>query len=332
MDLGFIIKCVIDLDYGKLFSVVKKIAKEDHKASIIIFFDVVSCGIKYGAGYMDYYIFRLDQVPKDKRDTFVTRTKNNHYVKTLNKKEAWPLLEDKALFLEQFATYCKRNWLNLEKASKDDFIDFYQCHKRIVVKPKCGTHGHKVEVLETGEDPNTVYDRLIQNGQVIIEEYVGQHDDIKRLYPYSVNTLRIVTIKKDGKLNIVFACMRLGNGKDNVDNLNHGGLAVIIDEKKGELVGVGADRDDKAYQAHPMTGVTFDGFKIPYFKEAIDMIEKASELIPELNYVGWDIAITNDGPLIIEANHFPGHDIYQLPPHTAKDHMGIDPHFKAILK
>ncbi len=332
MNIGFIIRRVIDLDYRRLFLIVNKIADEDRKLKISILFDVISCGIKYGAGYMDYYIFRLDHIPEEKRYTFVTRAKNNQYVKILNKKEDWPLLEDKALFLERFATYCKRRWLDLDQATEDDFAAFYRSHDRLVVKPRQGTHGYKVEIIECKEDPHEVYDRLRLNKQLIVEEYVKQHQEIKKLYPYSVNTLRIVTVKKDSVLSIVFACMRLGNGKDNVDNLNHGGIAVIIDDSKGELIGVGADRNNNAYKAHPVTGIVFEGFKIPYFKEAVRMIEEASVLIPNLNYVGWDIAITEDGPLIIEANHFPGHDIYQLPPHTAKDQTGIDLRFKRILR
>ena len=67
------------------------------------------------------------------------------------------------------------------------------------------------------------------------------------------------------------------------------------------------------------------------FKEAVELVKEAAKVIPEVAYVGWDVAVTENGPLIIEGNHFPGHDILQMPPHVP-DKIGMLPTFKKYIK
>jgi glutathione synthase/RimK-type ligase-like ATP-grasp enzyme len=62
----------------------------------------------------------------------------------------------------------------------------------------------------------------------------------------------------------------------------------------------------------------------------LDMVKEAAKVIPEMGYVGWDVAFTPNGPVLVEANDFPGHDIYQLPEHTP-DKIGIYPKFKKVI-
>ena len=84
------------------------------------------------------------------------------------------------------------------------------------------------------------------------------------------------------------------------------------------------------YYNHPLTNTAIVGYKVPLFKEAIKLAEELSAIIPEMGVVGWDIAITPDGPVVVEGNEFPGHDIYQLPPHRT-DGIGVLPDFESIL-
>jgi hypothetical protein len=85
------------------------------------------------------------------------------------------------------------------------------------------------------------------------------------------------------------------------------------------------------YNKHPATGTSFIGFKVPMWNEVIDLVKEASEIIPEMGMVGWDVALSSKGVLLVEANEYPGHDIYQLPVHR-KDGTGILPKFENILK
>ena len=55
----------------------------------------------------------------------------------------------------------------------------------------------------------------------------------------------------------------------------------------------------------------FSTVKVPYVKEAFDMALKAALLVPEVRYVGWDIAFTPDGPVIMEGNEYPSYGLVQ---------------------
>ena len=61
------------------------------------------------------------------------------------------------------------------------------------------------------------------------------------------------------------------------------------------------------------------------------MVKKAALQIPELGYIAWDVAITETSPLLIEANHFPGHDIYQFQVHLGPDKIGLLPRFEKAI-
>ena len=65
------------------------------------------------------------------------------------------------------------------------------------------------------------------------------------------------------------------------------------------------DKQKNVYEKHPQTGETIKGFKFPYWNEAIELCKKACQEIPEMGYVGWDVAFTPEGPLFVEANEFP---------------------------
>ena len=72
------------------------------------------------------------------------------------------------------------------------------------------------------------------------------------------------------------------------------------------------DDDGVIYDEHPLTGFDFNSIdKIPFIKEAYSMVKEAALLVPEIRYVGWDVAITNDGPCIIEGNEFPSYGLIQ---------------------
>lgn len=99
--------------------------------------------------------------------------------------------------------------------------------------------------------------------------------------------------------------MRVGANGNTVDNWASGGLAVAIDEN-GILRGEGQYEfpiDDKMSESsHPDTHVPFDGFQIPFYKEAIENAQHLHRFFYGIPCIGWDIAFTEDGPIFIEGN------------------------------
>ena len=147
-------------------------------------------------------------------------------------------------------------------------------------------------------------------GSFIHQEAVQQHDTINAINPSSLNTIRFETyIDKTGKIHIVSCYMRFGIGKSIVDNASSGGFFVSIDQESGKLKGKGyqkikADGGGKIFLVHPDTNVTLDDIEIPFFQEACGLVYKAVEYLPE-RYVGWDVAISATGPILIEGNGSP---------------------------
>lgn len=146
---------------------------------------------------------------------------------------------------------------------------------------------------------------LFVKGVYLIQEVVRQHDDMKALHPTSLNTLRLVTVKslKDGVVHLLPSILRIGTGDSIVDNTSRGGLAVGIDIERGVLKKYGFYKPEFGLKTtlHPDSKITFGGYKIPFFEEAKDMALKFHSLI-NVHSVGWDVAITPDGPVFIEGN------------------------------
>ena len=71
-------------------------------------------------------------------------------------------------------------------------------------------------------------------------------------------------------------------------------------------------KDLEESERHSTSGVKFDGFKIPYWDEIKQMVCEAAMVNPDVKVVGWDVAISNKGPLLIEANRRPGFDLVQV--------------------
>ena len=113
--------------------------------------------------------------------------------------------------------------------------------------------------------------------------------------------------RKNVKLepHIICAYFRIGNNGKCVDNFNSGGMVAPVDEKTGTVTQLAIDKQKNVYEKHPQTGETIKGFKFPYWNEAIELCKKACQEIPEMGYVGWDVAFTPEGPLFVEANEFP---------------------------
>ena len=139
---------------------------------------------------------------------------------------------------------------------------------------------------------------------LLVEEWVQQHPTVAELHPQSLNTLRLVTMRTtDGRCRPVTCMQRMGVNAMHLDNLSSGGMAVgIADDGTLKTWAYYADPTQEPLRAHPDTGVVFEGRATPYFKEAVDLACKAHCLFPRTYSVGWDIAITPGGPVIIEAN------------------------------
>lgn len=329
--LVFYVKRVFGMDYKAMFKVINKVHKRSGKSRIVIFFDMINCSIKYLAGYTDYFLFYFEELNAKQRATYVTRGVNTNYILKCNQKEYYSYFYDKIKFNNTFKEFINRDFLDLKNSSLNDFKKFCKKHTTIMVKPVDATGGNGIFKLDmTGMDIEQVYNELLESGRTLIEEYVVQHDDMNKLCPSSVNTLRIVTLRKNNKTHIMLRVIRIGDGLHDVDNFHSGGMYSYFNED-GVIICPAMDRENKIYTKHPVTKTKIEGFKIPYYKEAINLAIEASKKVPQVTYVGFDIAITNKGPILIEGNETPGYDVYQSKMCMNKNKEGMKPKFDAII-
>lgn len=142
------------------------------------------------------------------------------------------------------------------------------------------------------------------DGQFIFQHRLIQHPHISKLHAYSINTIRILTFNNGGNIEVFSSAMRIGTNKRSVDNWGAGGVAVSIDIETGTLRKDGFIKPGCGgrVQAHPNSGITLLGYEIPYFEECIEMVKHVHRYLYGIHSIGWDVAICENGPVLIEAN------------------------------
>ena len=147
------------------------------------------------------------------------------------------------------------------------------------------------------------------NNQYLVTEFIQQHPSLANIYPGSVNTARLIVFKKDGRTaQIGSGYMRFGHSETGgVDNMGAGGIGVDLDVLTGYYNNAARIRDNITVEScftHPDTGVLIEGY-LPNWNDVIQAVLKIANSLPEIEYIGFDVAFTNDGIKLPELNRFP---------------------------
>ncbi|MCQ2551172.1 MAG: hypothetical protein MJ146_03120 [Clostridia bacterium] len=146
--------------------------------------------------------------------------------------------------------------------------------------------------------------------QYLITEYIKQHPVIDNIYSGAVNTMRIITFMKDGKTQeIGNAYMRFGSKKTGaVDNMGAGGMFVQVDMETGRFYNgkIITENEILPCSKHPDTGALIEGI-LPNWDIIKKGIKELNDDMPQLEYLGFDVAITEDGMKLPEINRAPGY-------------------------
>ena len=329
--LSYMLRRAAKMDYRAMLKTANMLHKKTGKSRVFLMADMAKCAAKYNAGYIDYKIAEMYRLNDAQRATQITRGISNSIVARMNDKKFWHFFDNKTEFNELFHDQVRREWLNLTTADEARFAAFLQGRGDIICKPIDGSSGQGILKCtpEDYADPAALYARLKAAGIGIVEDKVIQHPDIAALCPTSVNTIRVATLLGDKKEGIVYAYIRIGNGKV-MDNVDCGGMAAPVDLETGVISGVGANKAGEAFEYHPMTHTRIPGTRIPYWDEVRAMCLSAMRVVPQVRFVAWDVAITPDGPVFIEGNSFPSHAIPQFAAHFP-DGIGILPRFEEFI-
>lgn len=300
-------------NYARYFRKLKARAKQEHRNYPLLVLDTGWCVLRYGMALTDYLNFKLYKRSHAQRKEYFGAMREEKFYNTVSPAAYKKRFTVKPDFIREFAQYTRRE---ITVPGRDDFAHFsafLNAHPVFMSKPYDGSGGASVEKRRAEEidDRQAFYDYAKEN-RIYLEELVSQHPDMDKLCPASVNTIRFMTYNDKGTPILLWAGLRVGNGVNPVDNFHAEGMGVKIDLQTGRLVGVGINKDNEEFTHHPTTGVLFDGFQLPCFQEAKDMVLEACLKSDKILMIGWDIALSDKGPLIIEANRWPGFDLVQV--------------------
>ena len=237
-------------------------------------------------------------------DTYISRNEFICRGADLNDLSMRPLMKDKVnLFTRLGEQYMGRTALNPAEADDAEITEFLQRHGKIVGKKNsAGGDGFQIYSAEAGD----TVEKIRADGVAVLEPYIRQHPAYQEIYPGSVNTLRIHTIRNSRGIRVL--CnpkLRVGSDGAKVDVAYDAITYRVLLDPDGRILCAGKNHKRTCVPCteHHNTGYRFQkGKKLPYVREAINLCLDAARLTPEVRFVGWDIAVTEHGPIIVEAN------------------------------
>ena len=318
--LKFILKSFKLSTIKTLFTVARKVKKQGKKKFVI--FDILKCSIKYQAAFYDYLEFEFYLLNDEQRKTYLTNGKNNQIVRMFNDKNYWHILDNKNEFNDYFKKYLKRDYLN-PHFTKEQLSRFLKGKSKIMAKPIDGVGGEGIKIIDA-KDKN-IYEEY---NNYLLEEVITQNKKLAELYDKSVNSIRMFTFFDGKNAYLLQAILKLGNG-GYVDNFSSGGMYAFLNDK-GVVITPAIDKDDNIFGIHPISKKQILNFQVSQFEEAKKLVLEAAKEIPQIKYIGWDVAISDKGPCIIEGNSYPG--VFQIKPRFNKEKIGILPKYEKIMK
>ncbi len=309
------------LEYLKEITVVlPRLARQTGHSTFGFYTSFVYDFFRYHITLDEFSASHVYELSPRKMSELLTTSRRNRltarYFNAAATKDDFDLLDNKPRFNTLFKKFIYRDWLDASTCSPDDIRAFIAKNPVFLAKDSLGTQGDNIFLHHSAQ---TDVDAFLQDHlgkPILLEGFIQQHPAMAAVNPTSVNTIRIVTACMDGQVMLVGAGMRCGGSNAYVDNFHKGGIAYPVDIQSGIVTGMGQNLMGQAdFLRHPATGHVMPGFQVPHWDKVKQAVSEAALLLPRLGYVGWDVAITENGPEFIEGNNCPQTDLIQLGGH-----------------
>lgn len=178
-------------------------------------------------------------------------------------------------------------------------------NKLIFKKSVCSFGGYNIAIWDSKNDTEVklkeYFETAISKKNYVVQEFLTQSEKLSKIHSKAVNTIRINTLIINHKVHYLAAILKMGADDMQVDNVHWGGCSCGITED-GKLKKFGSDAFGNNIERHP-SGFVFDGFEVPGFQAAKELVMRLHERFGRFRLIGWDIAIDeNDMPVLIEFN------------------------------
>lgn len=174
---------------------------------------------------------------------------------------------------------------------------------------KCIEYQEKDAVMIRFDGERLRLSSLLGKEPLIFESVVKQTKQFASFNESSVNTVRFMTsLYPDGSARVVGTFMKIGRAGKCVDNAGSGGnVDVCVDVESGEIkYAIQFDGWHRIVEieTHPDSGNQLNGVVIENWQSIKEEVKRFQQAFPYCKVAGWDIAITDDGPVVIEVNDF----------------------------
>ena len=306
-----VISFALQGNYKRFYNDLKELSKTTHKPAWFMFLDTAVCTLRYGSGLQDYLNFRFYEKKHAQRKTYVSVGYLDQVITKLSNIKWSPYISNKTNFHKNYGKYTRRDFFDPD-GGYEAFEAFLERNPVFIYKPQIGQCGEGVAKIVTAEiaDRKAFFDKAMEQ-KACLEELVKQHPAWEPLCPGCVNPLRVITGAAAGQSWLLFAATRVGSGTSVADNFHMGGSAALIDMETGKLTGTGLDKKLNEHEC-TATGIKYDGYEVPYWEEIKALCLEAALVNDQIHFIGWDVGITPNGPLLIEGNRGSGFDLPQV--------------------
>lgn len=271
----------------------------------------------YGNDLQEEFIYDFPHKSHEEKSQYITLRSKLQYFRYLNDKEEEKIFADKYRTYQLFQEEFQRDVILLSgEEDYEKFLHFIEQHSEFFVKPYSLALGMGIykENAANWDDKKALFHHLLQQGRtgkefnwslgckVVLEEVVKQEKTMAALHPSSVNVVRIATVLVNEKPEIAFCCVRIGIKGGDAASDQAGEITCGIDAESGVIDSDGVSDYCEMFECHPDTGIRLKGFQIPRWSEALELAKKIAHRVPTVRYVGWDLALTDRGWVIIEGN------------------------------
>lgn len=255
------------------------------------------------------------------RDSYITQRWHHIFVNHINANTAdRSVVDDKYKLYTLLPAYFKRKILMLtdDPSEFTKFSDFVKRGASYVVKPLsgCQTLGVYKITIEDDTDLQKMFDKMFEESRacssqfkkvggtnIVVEEWIEQDERLSAIHPSSVNGVRIATFRKGDDVRVFYPWLKIGvGGADCTGSEYFGSMDALIDVDTGVIITDGSTKAGARYPVHPDTGVAIKGFKIPRWDECVALAKELALKLDCLEYVGWDLALSRDGWVVVEGN------------------------------
>lgn len=297
----------------KIFSYAQDLSGEVGIGSRIIYRDIVEAK-KVNRISLDEYrwtgYYSLNEEQKQTVSTMWTRAQ---FRKTFTDRRYKCILMDKYIFSRVFSEFFCRECVRAQDVVPSLLYRMGGEAGKVVLKPNCKGQGRGVKILPVSNEGevSAAMDEIKRISNGIVEEFIVQHDTFAKLNPNAVNIVRFYSISSPVGSYLFAPVLTVAVDKK-ISNGSQDALTAMVDINNGVVMTDAVDQNNNVdYATHPVTGVLFKGLRLPYWSETIEMMRRAVPLASKISNIGWDVAVTPAGPLIIEANTIPGFNTAQ---------------------